>query len=104
MLQLPMEMGGAEGKAMYIDTEGSFRPERMVQISERSGHTFFPAYPCLRSSVEPCHALLIILVKFGVVLQIWAQSKRCAGQHRLCKGAQHGSPVTAPVGSGVHDG
>ena len=34
-VQLPMEMGGAEGKAMYIDTEGTFRPERMVQIAER---------------------------------------------------------------------
>lgn len=25
--QLPLEQGGAEGKAMYIDTEGTFRPE-----------------------------------------------------------------------------
>ncbi|XP_074603989.1 DNA repair protein RAD51 homolog 1-like [Brevipalpus obovatus] len=25
--QLPVEQGGAEGKAMYIDTEGTFRPE-----------------------------------------------------------------------------
>ena len=24
--QLPMEQGGCEGKAMYIDTEGTFRP------------------------------------------------------------------------------
>ena len=33
--QLPIEQGGAEGKAMYIDTEGTFRPERLVQISRR---------------------------------------------------------------------
>ncbi len=26
--QLPRAMGGAEGKAAYIDTEGTFRPER----------------------------------------------------------------------------
>lgn len=26
--QLPIEQGGGEGKAMYIDTEGTFRPER----------------------------------------------------------------------------
>ena len=33
--QLPLSLGGAEGKAMYIDTEGTFRPERMVAIAER---------------------------------------------------------------------
>lgn len=26
--QLPKDMGGAEGKVAYIDTEGTFRPER----------------------------------------------------------------------------
>ena len=35
--QLPLEQGGAEGKAMYIDTEGTFRPERLVEIAERFG-------------------------------------------------------------------
>ena len=30
-----MEQGGAEGKAMYIDTEGTFRPERLQEIAER---------------------------------------------------------------------
>jgi hypothetical protein len=33
--QLPLSMGGAEGKAAVIDTEGSFRPERVVQIAQR---------------------------------------------------------------------
>ena len=33
--QLPLSEGGAEGKALYIDTEGTFRPERIVQIAER---------------------------------------------------------------------
>lgn len=28
-------MGGAEGKAMYIDTEGTFRPQKLVAIAER---------------------------------------------------------------------
>ena len=28
-------MGGGEGKAMYIDTEGTFRPQRLMQIAER---------------------------------------------------------------------
>ena len=35
LVQLPTDMGGGEGKAMYIDTEGSFRPQRLVQIAER---------------------------------------------------------------------
>ena len=35
LLQLPVDMGGGEGKAMYIDTEGTFRPERLVQIAEQ---------------------------------------------------------------------
>ena len=35
--QLPLEQGGSEGKAMYIDTEGTFRPERLVEIAEKYG-------------------------------------------------------------------
>ncbi len=35
--QMPLEMGGAEGKAVYIDTEGTFRPERVRQIAEAKG-------------------------------------------------------------------
>ncbi len=35
--QLPLEQGGAEGKAVYIDTEGTFRPERIRQIAETKG-------------------------------------------------------------------
>ena len=30
-------MGGGEGKALYIDTEGTFRPERLFAIAERYG-------------------------------------------------------------------
>ena len=35
--QLPVEQGGGEGKAMYIDTEGTFRPERLIAMAERDG-------------------------------------------------------------------
>jgi len=35
--QLPLNMGGAEGKCLYIDTEGAFRPQRLVQIASRFG-------------------------------------------------------------------
>lgn len=33
--QLPKDMGGASGKVAYIDTEGTFRPERISQIADR---------------------------------------------------------------------
>jgi DNA repair protein RadA len=36
-VQLPIDMGGAEGKAVFIDTEGTFRPERIKQIVEAKG-------------------------------------------------------------------
>ncbi|PLW12182.1 hypothetical protein PCANC_17221 [Puccinia coronata f. sp. avenae] len=35
--QLPPEMGGGGGKAAYIDTEGTFRPERVRAIADRFG-------------------------------------------------------------------
>ncbi|XP_055337580.1 DNA repair protein RAD51 homolog A-like [Paramacrobiotus metropolitanus] len=35
--QLPVDMGGGEGKCLYIDTEGTFRPERLIAIAERYG-------------------------------------------------------------------
>ncbi|KAL9059713.1 MAG: hypothetical protein Q9162_001014 [Coniocarpon cinnabarinum] len=33
--ELPREQGGGAGKAAYVDTEGTFRPERIQQIAER---------------------------------------------------------------------
>ncbi len=36
-VQLPKDKGGANGKAVYIDTEGTFRPERIRQIAEGIG-------------------------------------------------------------------
>ena len=35
--QLSLESGGGEGKCLYIDTEGTFRPERLVAIAEKFG-------------------------------------------------------------------
>ncbi|MFW9827518.1 MAG: DNA repair and recombination protein RadA [Candidatus Thorarchaeota archaeon] len=32
-VQLPYEEGGLEGCALYIDTEGTFRPERLIQMA-----------------------------------------------------------------------
>ncbi len=36
-VQLPIEQGGANGKCVYIDTEGTFRPERVRQFAEGIG-------------------------------------------------------------------
>lgn len=35
--QLSSEQGGANGMVVYIDTENTFRPERIVQIAEKLG-------------------------------------------------------------------
>jgi len=34
---LPVEKGGLDGKAIFIDTEGTFRPERIQQMAEAAG-------------------------------------------------------------------
>jgi DNA repair protein RadA len=36
-VQLPIERGGANGKSVWIDTEGTFRPERIKQIAKAIG-------------------------------------------------------------------
>jgi len=36
-VQLPKEKGGAEGSCVWIDTESTFRPERIKQIAEGNG-------------------------------------------------------------------
>ncbi len=35
--QLPVDMGGGEGKCLFIDTEGTFRPVRLLAVAERYG-------------------------------------------------------------------
>ena len=36
-VQMPVEKGGANGKCVFIDTEGTFRPARIKQIAEELG-------------------------------------------------------------------
>ncbi len=36
-VQMPEEEGGLEGEAVFIDTENTFRPERIVQMAEGAG-------------------------------------------------------------------
>jgi len=37
MVQLPKNEGGVDGSAIYIDTEGTFRPERIASMAEARG-------------------------------------------------------------------
>ena len=37
MVQQPVDEGGLNGNAIYVDTEGTFRPERIVSIAEARG-------------------------------------------------------------------
>lgn len=39
--QLPVNMNGGEGKCLYIDTEGTFRPERLLAVSIRAINSYF---------------------------------------------------------------
>lgn len=34
-IKLPIDFNGGEGKCLYIDTEGTFRPERLLAVAER---------------------------------------------------------------------
>jgi len=36
-VQLPVSAGGLEGKALYIDSEGTFRPERIISMAKALG-------------------------------------------------------------------
>lgn len=46
-IQLPQDMGGLNGSAVIVDTENTFRPERIEQmvkgLPEREGYTWDPA-------------------------------------------------------------
>lgn len=48
IFQLPLEQGGGEGKAMYIDAEGTFRPQRLLQIADRCSATLEIKYLFLK--------------------------------------------------------
>lgn len=50
--QLPVDMGGAEGKCLYIDTEGTFRPERLIPVAEKykmAGDSVLDNVACARA-------------------------------------------------------
>jgi RecA/RadA recombinase len=55
--QLPLDQGGGEGKALYIDTEGTFRPERLQAIAARFGLNRAYSIPSLKSGLSSSQPL-----------------------------------------------
>ena len=49
LFQFPLDQGGGEGKALYIDAEGTFRPQRLLQIAERYEELFTFGFERLNS-------------------------------------------------------
>ena len=58
--QMPKSDGGGEGKAAYIDSEGTFRPERITAIAERFGidGEAVLSNSCVRGGPRGAHALV----------------------------------------------
>lgn len=81
--QLPKEKGGAEGRVAVIDTEGTWRPERIVQISERFGsEAARPKYP---SSVVVLTPLSQVDPKAANENILYARAENSEDQHdQLC--------------------
>ncbi|XP_050386473.1 DNA repair protein RAD51 homolog 3 [Argentina anserina] len=53
-VQIPVEYGGLGGKAVYIDTEGSFMVERALQIAEASVVNMSRGSGILRKESQAC--------------------------------------------------
>ncbi|KAL5859906.1 hypothetical protein ACOSQ3_001202 [Xanthoceras sorbifolium] len=53
-VQIPREFGGLGGKAIYIDTEGSFMVERALQIAEACVEDMSEYSRFLRNDIQAC--------------------------------------------------
>lgn len=77
---LPREVGGGEGRAMYLDTEGSFRPERLKPIAARFDlDADFVVSNVLYARVYNCDHLDTMLVEAG---SIFAEAEATGGPFR----------------------
>jgi hypothetical protein len=78
-VQLPVAEGGGEGKALYIDTEGTFRPQRIEQIANRYAGIFKCHLPdcgtslvmCVPAHAMACHPCLVSVTRIDLALQSW---------------------------------
>jgi RecA/RadA recombinase len=55
-VQLPITQGGGAGKAAYVDTEGTFRPERIRAIAARFNLDPDAVLDNVSGYFETCHA------------------------------------------------
>ena len=55
-VQIPKAVGGLEGEAVYIDTEGSFIIDRLVDIAKATVHH------CQQMNPEPSNGLYMYLI------------------------------------------
>ena len=81
--QLPKDKGGAEGRVAVIDTEGTWRPERIEQISERFGN----------KASHWLSSLRLLLMPFS-------RPQSCQREHPLCPRGEQRGPTRAAVRSG----
>jgi hypothetical protein len=81
--QLPKDKGGAEGRVAVIDTEGTWRPERIEQISERFGS---------KASRWPS-SLRLLLTPFS-------RPQSCQREHPLCPRREQRGPARSTLRSG----
>ena len=109
--QLPIDMGGGEGKALYIDTEGTFRPQRLVQIAERWVLGQWAVASCRQHAPCPCRPLLPLTPPPAPPVslcsrcwQVRPQHGGRAGECGLCAGPQHRAPDAAAAELRHHDG
>ena len=71
--QLPTDMGGGEGKCLYIDTEGTFRPERLVAVADRyglDGAAVLDNVACARAYNSDHQTQLLLQVMFSLLCQL----------------------------------
>ncbi|KAK4795109.1 hypothetical protein SAY86_013103 [Trapa natans] len=57
-VQIPVHCGGLGGKAIYIDTEGSFMVERVLQIAQACAVEMSTSYASSHNSLPPSHILM----------------------------------------------
>jgi RAD51-like protein 2 len=67
-VQIPSQFGGLEGQAVYIDTEGSFMPERVAEIAQALVHHLKSIAAVKVASLAPADAaaLSAYLAEFSV--------------------------------------
>ena len=91
--QMPCAQGGGEGKAAYIDTEGTFRPERIKAIG---APPFLVPQRLLRSALT-CH-LPQLSASTWIPRRCWATCVPLQAQRARCRRCAHEriSSLTAP--------